>query len=52
MALPRLPALAEVAWTPQALRSWPDFRLRLAGQARYWTAQHLSYTPTPDVPWQ
>jgi hexosaminidase len=29
MAYPRLCALAEVAWTPQAERSWPDFWDRL-----------------------
>ncbi len=29
MAFPRACALAEVAWTPQEQRSWPDFRARL-----------------------
>ena len=29
MAFPRLCALAEVAWTPQAQRSWPEFWSRL-----------------------
>ncbi|MBO7942593.1 family 20 glycosylhydrolase, partial [Streptomyces sp. S9] len=32
MAFPRLLALAEVAWTPQAQRAWPDFQRRLGGQ--------------------
>ncbi len=30
MAFPRLAALAEVAWSPQASRDWETFRLRLA----------------------
>ncbi len=29
MAYPRICALAEVAWTPQSARSWPDFEARL-----------------------
>jgi hexosaminidase len=29
LAFPKLTALAEVAWTPQATRQWPDFASRL-----------------------
>ena len=29
LALPRMPAVAEVGWTPQAIRSWDSFRTRL-----------------------
>ncbi|WP_165845778.1 family 20 glycosylhydrolase [Streptacidiphilus pinicola] len=52
MALPRLPALAEVAWTPQRLRSWSDFSIRLAAQTRLWQAQGWTYTRAAGVPWQ
>ncbi len=31
MALPRMAALAEVAWAPRGQRSWKDFRARLPG---------------------
>jgi hexosaminidase len=31
MMLPRLAALAEVVWTPKALRSWDDFAARVQG---------------------
>jgi hexosaminidase len=31
LTFPRLPAVAEVAWSPPG-RSWPDFRARLAEQ--------------------
>ena len=34
MAFPRLPALAEVASTPPAQRSWDDFRARLPALQR------------------
>ncbi|WP_084725412.1 family 20 glycosylhydrolase [Streptacidiphilus melanogenes] len=51
MDLPRLPALAEVAWTPQAERSWADFRLRLAAQAPLWRSQGWTWTRAAGVPW-
>ncbi|WP_042404278.1 beta-N-acetylhexosaminidase [Streptacidiphilus carbonis] len=51
MLLPRLPALAEVAWTPQAERGWADFRQRLAAQQPRWQAQGLSYQRADGVPW-
>jgi hexosaminidase len=35
-AFPRIAALAEVAWSPAAMRNWPDFASRLGTQlARY-----------------
>ncbi|WP_042372568.1 family 20 glycosylhydrolase [Streptacidiphilus neutrinimicus] len=52
MALPRLPALAEVAWTPQTERGWADFRVRLAAQAPLWRAQGWTWTRAAGVPWQ
>ena len=52
MDLPRLPALAEVAWTAQSRRSWDAFRLRLAAQAPLWEAQGWSFTRAAGVPWQ
>ena len=51
MLLPRLPALAEVGWTPQADRVWSSFRLRLAAQAPRWDVQQLAWTRVPDIPW-
>ena len=52
MLLPRLPALAEVGWTPQQDRVWSSFRLRLAAQAPRWDAQGLAWTRVDDIPWQ
>lgn len=32
MLYPRLCSIAEIGWTPKALRSWDDFKVRLASQ--------------------
>ncbi|MER5307712.1 family 20 glycosylhydrolase [Streptomyces sp. NPDC002773] len=51
MSFPRLPALAEVGWTPQADRDWSSFRQRLAQHGPRWTAAGIGYHPAPGVPW-
>jgi hexosaminidase len=51
MTYPRLPAIAEVGWSPQRSRSWADFRLRLAEQAPRWTALGVRFYRSPQVPW-
>jgi hexosaminidase len=52
MAFPRLPAIAEVGWSPQSARVWDDFRVRLAAQAPRWEQLGLSYHRSPQVPWR
>ncbi|GAB2868497.1 beta-N-acetylhexosaminidase [Actinoallomurus bryophytorum] len=51
MAFPRLPAIAEIGWSPQAARAWSDFRLRLAAQGPRWTAAGVHFYRSPQVPW-
>jgi hexosaminidase len=51
LLLPRLAALAEVAWSPQPARAWSDFAERLTWFAPRWTAAGLAWTRTPDVSW-
>ncbi len=51
LAMPRLPALAEVAWTPQSARNWEDFRIRLATHAPRWNFLGVNYYRSPQVPW-
>jgi hexosaminidase len=51
MAFPRLPALAELAWSSESTHSWPAFRLRLAAQAPLWTALDINYYRSPQIPW-
>ncbi|MEP7344312.1 MAG: beta-N-acetylhexosaminidase [Gemmatimonadaceae bacterium] len=51
LAVPRLPALAEVGWTPQSGRDWESFRLRLAAQAPRWNLLGINYYRSPQIPW-
>ncbi|SFB70877.1 hexosaminidase [Nocardioides terrae] len=51
MVFPRLIALAEVGWTPQAARSYADFLPRLGAQGPRLTLAGTSFYPTPLVPW-
>jgi hexosaminidase len=51
MAMPRLVAIAEVAWTPQASREWQDFRSRLAAHAPRWHYLGINYYRSPQIQW-
>jgi hexosaminidase len=51
MLFPRLCAVAEVAWTPQAARDWDDFRARVAKQAPRWETAGVAYTRSPQIDW-
>lgn len=51
MLLPRLAAVAEVAWSRAGSRDWEGFRARVAGQARYWDEGELAWYPSPQVDW-
>jgi hexosaminidase len=43
MLLPRLAAVAEVAWTPADRRDWDDFATRVAAHGPYWDAEGLAW---------
>ena len=45
MAYPRACALAEVTWTEQSLKNWPDFQRRLQTHAKRLEAQGVNYRP-------
>ncbi len=51
MAFPRIPAIAEVGWSPQEAREWPEFRTRLADQESRMTAQGIAFHRTPELSW-
>jgi hexosaminidase len=51
MTFPRLPAIAEVAWSPASTRDWEAFRLRLAAQAPRWRASGINFYRSPQIPW-
>ena len=52
MAFPRLPALAEVAWTREGARKWEDFRVRLGAHGPRFTALGINFYRSPQVPWR
>ena len=43
LMLPRLAAVAEAGWTPQALRRYPDFVERLQAEADYYRLRGVNY---------
>ncbi len=51
LAFPRLAAVAEVAWSPAAARSWEEFRIRLAAHSARWSAMGVNFYRSPQVPW-
>ena len=51
MVFPRLPAIAEIGWTPRAARAWPSFRSRLAAFGPRWTAQGVAYHRSAEIDW-
>jgi hexosaminidase len=51
LVMPRLPAIAEIGWTPQRLRDWENFRGRLAAQAPRWNLLGVNYYRSPQIPW-
>jgi hexosaminidase len=51
LAMPRLPAIAEVGWSAQGSREWDDFRVRLAAQAPRWRILGVNYYRSTQIPW-
>ena len=56
MAFPRLPALAELGWSPSETRTatspaYQDFLVRLAAQGPRWQYAGMNFYPTPEVSW-
>jgi hexosaminidase len=51
LMLPRLPAVAELGWTPQASRSWESFRSRIVTHAPRWNYLGFNYNRSAQLPW-
>ncbi|MFB9533971.1 beta-N-acetylhexosaminidase [Nonomuraea roseola] len=51
MTYPRLPAIAEVGWSPGAVRSYDDFQRRVVAHGQRWDLRGIGYYRAPDVPW-
>jgi hexosaminidase len=52
LLFPRLPAVAELGWTAQSSRDWNEFKVRLGGQARRWSALGINAFWSPKIEWQ
>ncbi|MEV6009613.1 family 20 glycosylhydrolase [Streptomyces sp. NPDC051976] len=51
MAFPRLPALAELGWSPQSTHSATAFHTRLGAQGPRWKAMGVGYYHSTEVTW-
>jgi hexosaminidase len=51
MAFPRVPAIAELGWSPQATNGWADFRRRLAAHGPRLAAQGVNFYRSTQIPW-
>ena len=51
MAFPRLPAIAEIGWSPRAGRDWSSFRRRVAAFGPRWTSQGVNFYRSPEIDW-
>jgi hexosaminidase len=51
MAFPRLPGLAELAWSPKGL-SWEEYKQRLAKHGGHMQALNINFFQSPDVDWE
>lgn len=51
LLLPRLAAVAEVAWSAPGRRSWEDFARRVPAHTDRWREAGLSWYPSPQIGW-
>jgi hexosaminidase len=51
MVFPRLPGVAEIAWTPDESRSWEEYKTRLAKHGARFRAMDIDFYESPKVPW-
>ena len=51
MAFPRLPGLAELAWSPKA-HNWDEYKVRLAKHGRHMDKLDIYFFKSPDVDWE
>ncbi|MFO7191545.1 MULTISPECIES: beta-N-acetylhexosaminidase [Thermocrispum] len=51
MAFPRLPAIAELGWSPADSHDWESFRARLAEEGKRWEAEGVDFYRSPQIDW-
>jgi hexosaminidase len=52
LVFPRLPGVAEIAWSPAEGRSWDEYKIRLGKHGARMKANGINYYPSARVPWQ
>jgi hexosaminidase len=51
MTFPRIPGVAELAWSPKGQR-WEEYRQRLAAHGKRMEAMRINFFKSPDVDWE
>jgi hexosaminidase len=51
LVFPRLPGIAEIAWTPASLRNWDEYKVRLGKHGARFTAMGIDYYPSKQITW-
>lgn len=51
LVFPRLPGYAEIGWTPAEMRSWDEYRLRLAAHGKRMELLDIGFYRSPLVDW-
>ncbi len=51
LVFPRLPGYAEIGWTPDSLRSWNEYKVRLGKHGERMDALGVNYYRSPKVKW-
>lgn len=51
LLLPRIPGLAEKAWSHQTSTNWPEYAARLAQQSPIWRRRTWTWLQSTEVPW-
>lgn len=51
LIFPRLPGYAEIGWTPEELRNWEEYKVRLANHGERMKAMNINFYPSKLVNW-
>lgn len=51
LLFPRLPGIAEIAWSPAKDRSWEEYKIRLGNHGPRMKALGIDFYPSARVPW-
>jgi len=52
LAFPRLPGYAEIGWTPDSLRVWDEYKVRLGAHGKRFEALGINFYRSGKVKWQ